>query len=325
MRLSLTACLFLSLLSCAGLAPEESEAHRVDFTRPYALVLGTAQDGGSPQVGCDCERCATALAEPGSRRLVSSLLLAAPASGQRYLFDASPDLTEQVELARGHPPTRVVAAGRPPLFEGLFLTHAHMGHYTGLFQLGREAYGAEDLKVHGTERLCAFFRSNDPWAQMVSAGHLALHPLEPGAPRSLTDDLTVTALLVPHRDEYSDTVGFVIRSSRAALLYLPDIDKWERWVGTNLEDVLASVDFALIDGTFFAAGEIPGRAMDEIPHPFIAESMARFGSLPAAQRAKIYFTHFNHTNPVSDEASPEARAVLAAGFHLAREGQVFEL
>jgi len=132
------------LEGCASLAPG-----------PYALVLGTAQDGGSPQVGCECEceRCAAARANPAHRRRVTSLLLADPASGTRYLFDASPDLIDQVELARGHPSTRVVGPGRPPLFDGIFLTHAHMGHYTGLFQLGREAYGTHGQVVFGTERL----------------------------------------------------------------------------------------------------------------------------------------------------------------------------
>jgi pyrroloquinoline quinone biosynthesis protein B len=144
-------------------------------------------------------------------------------------------------------------------------------------------------------------------------------------PLELAGELTVTALLVPHRDEYSDTVGFLIRSPRAALFYVPDIDKWERWTTTRIEDVIARVDYALLDGTFFQGGEIPGRAMNEIPHPFIAESMARFATLPATERAKIYFTHFNHTNPVSDESGPEAAAVRAAGFHLAREGKRFVL
>jgi len=160
---------------------------------------------------------------------------------------------------------------------------------------------------------------------MVTEGDLVLAPLAPGNAVAVAEGLTVTALLVPHRDEDSDTVGFVIRSPRAALLYLPDIDKWERWAGTNIEDVLATVDFALLDGTFYADGEIPGRAMDEIPHPFLVESLARLRSLPAEARAKIYFTHFNHANPASDATNPEARAVRAAGFHLALEGQRFAL
>jgi pyrroloquinoline quinone biosynthesis protein B len=292
---------------------------------PYVLVLGTAQDGGQPQIGCDCERCEAARAEPESRRLVTSLLLADPVNKKRYLFDASPDLIAQVASAEGHPATRIQPPGRAPLFEGIFVTHAHMGHYSGLLQLGREAYGATAQKLYGTARFAAFLGGNAPWDQMLERGTFDLGILQPGVPLELAGELTVTALLVPHRDEYSDTVGFLIRSPRAALFYVPDIDKWERWTATRIEDVIASVDYAVLDGTFFQAGEIPGRAMDEIPHPFIAESMARFATLPATERAKIYFTHFNHTNPVSNESSPEAAAVRAAGFHLAREGKRFVL
>jgi len=320
---------------------------------PFVLVLGTAQDGGQPQIGCDCERCEAARADPKHRRLVTSLLLADPANAKRYLFDASPDLIAQVERARGHPATRIQPAGRAPLFDGIFLTHAHMGHYAGLLQLGREAYGATAQRLFVTARLAAFFESNAPWNQMLERGTFDIEVLTPGTPLELAsgaaedaesahgaedaDDagdadgnaslssLTVTALLVPHRDEYSDTVGFLIRTPRAALFYLPDIDKWERWTTTRIEDVIQNVDYALVDGTFFDADELPGRAMDEIPHPFIAESLARFASLPANERNKIYFTHFNHSNPASTESSPEAATVRAAGFHLAREGMRFEL
>lgn len=321
----------LSLSACAGLGATEERGNTPPTDRPYVLVLGSAQDGGQPQIGCACERCETARAEPGQRRLVSSLLLVDPVAGTRYLFDASPDLIEQVELAKGHSPSRekrlesLELSGRPPLFEGVFLTHAHMGHYTGLLHLGRESYGAKDLAVFGTQRLCDFLRANDPWSQMIDRGTLVPSQLEPEHSFPISSDITVTPLLVPHRDEYSDTVAFVIATPRASLLFLPDIDKWERWEGTRIEDILASVDYALIDGTFYADGEIPGRAMDEIPHPFIAESMARLGNLLPTERAKILFTHFNHTNPVSDEASAAAREVRAAGFGLAREGMILEL
>ena len=93
----------------------------------------------------------------------------------------------------------------------------------------------------------------------------------------------------------------------------------------RIEDVIASVDVALVDGCFDADGEIAGRAMKDIPHPFIAESLARFGPLPASERAKIHFTHLNHTNPAADPASAAARAVRAAGMHVLADGEIFGL
>lgn len=288
------------------------------------LVLGTAQDGGVPQIGCEEARCVEARGDNRSRRLVTSLLLADPRSGQRWLFDASPDLASQVELARPHPPTRRVAGPRPPLFDGVFLTHAHIGHYLGLAQLGREVYGARELVTFGSARMLAFLRDNAPWKLLVESQALELREVEPKGEVKLAHDVRVWALLVPHRDEFSDTLAYIVRGPRRALLYLPDIDKWERWE-LRLEDVLAQVDVALVDGSFYADGEIAGRSMTEIPHPFISETLDRLRAAPLELRRKLVFTHLNHTNPACDEDSEAQRAIRAAGMRVAREGERIEL
>jgi len=315
----LLGALLLSSGACATTEPV-----RALPDGPYVLVLGTAQDAGLPQVGCDQAPCRAARADPGRRRYVTSLLLADPRTGQRYLFDATPDLREQVELCRGHPAGRTLPGPRPPLFEGVFLTHAHMGHYGGLLQLGPEAYGVRDLAVYGTPRMARYLTDNGPWSLLVETGAIRLEVLEPGATVQLAEDLSVTALRVPHREEFTDTVAFVIRGPARSVLYLPDIDKWERW-DTPVEDVLASVDVALLDAAFFDTDEVPGRDLAEIPHPFVIESLERFRSLPASERAKVHFTHLNHTNPAADPESAAAGRVRAAGMAVAREGDVFEL
>ncbi len=288
------------------------------------MILGTAQDGGVPQLGCGEPRCERARNDERARRRVTSLLLADPASGQRWLFDASPDLPEQLELARPHPPTRRSSGPRPALFDGVFLTHAHIGHYLGLAQLGREVYGAQGLATFGSPRMLEFLRGNAPWRLLVETGALELREISPERGVELSSGLRVSALRVPHRDEFSDTLAFVVRGPRRSLLYLPDIDKWERWE-LRLEDVLAEVDVALVDGTFYADGEIPGRAMAEIPHPFISETLARLASAPLELRRKVVFTHLNHTNPACDLDGAAQRAIRAAGMRVAREGELIEL
>jgi pyrroloquinoline quinone biosynthesis protein B len=290
---------------------------------PYVLVLGTAQDGGLPQIGGTSDQDEAARRDPARRRLVASLLVADRASGRRWLIDATPDLREQVERAAGEPPRRLAGA-TPPLFDGIFLTHAHMGHYLGLAQLGREAYGASGVPVWGSERMAEFLSRNAPWDQLVKLGNIRLETFTAGVPVQLAPGLSVTALAVPHRAEYTDTHGFVVRGPRRALLYIPDIDKWERWE-TAIESALRGVDVALLDGTFFADGEIPGRSMADIPHPFIAESLQRFVALPEIERRKIVFTHLNHTNPAADPASPESRRIEAAGMRVAVEGERIDL
>ncbi|MDX1546241.1 MAG: MBL fold metallo-hydrolase [Rhodothermales bacterium] len=288
-------------------------------TPPYLLVLGVAQDGGVPQAGRHAD---PAWADPARQRLTVSLGLVDPATGGRWLFEATPDFRRQLHRLDAAAPR---TAG--PVLDGVFLTHAHMGHYTGLMFLGHEAMGARGVPVYAMPRMAEYLRTNGPWSQLVRYENIALRDLEDGVPVRLTDRLTVTPLRVPHRQEYSEVVGFRIAGPRRAVLFLPDIDSWEDWdaAGTRIEDVLATVDAAYLDGTFFADGEIPGRDMSGFPHPFIAHSLERFAALPPAERAKIRFIHLNHTNPALHPGSDARRRIEAAGFRVAAELERIDL
>ena len=324
-------CCLLACLLVGCQSPGTSDtAHAAPSAGPYALVLGTAQDAGLPQLGCTAACCESARRDPERRRLVASLLVVDPESGGRWLFDATPDLREQVERARGHPPGRSPPGNRPPLFEAIYLTHAHMGHFAGLLQLGQEAYAARGQPVLGTARMVDFLERDEPWALAVRSGHLAPRVLVPDrrepllGPDGEPTALSVTAFLVPHRDEVTDTVGYLIEGPTRRLAYLPDIDKWERWE-RPLEDLLADVDIALVDGSFYADGEIPGRSLADIPHPFISETLTRLADQPASLRARVVFTHLNHSNPAATPDSPAAQAIQATGMSIAQEGQRFNL
>lgn len=281
----------------------------------HAVVLGIAQDGGVPHIGCTQELCVEARRDPARRQRVASLGLVDDLAGARFLIDATPDLASQIESLNAG---RTLADRRRPV-DGILLTHAHMGHYAGLLQLGREALGADAVPVYATPRMAAFLRGNGPWSQLVALRNIELREIEPGREFVLTPGLAVTALSVPHRDEWSDTVGFVVRGPAARLLYVPDVDKWESW-DRRVEDVAAGVDTALLDGTFFSADELPGRSLAEIPHPVVAETTSRLA--PLARR--VVFIHLNHTNRLLFD--PAARAELEAkGFRVARDGGVIEL
>jgi pyrroloquinoline quinone biosynthesis protein B len=286
----------------------------------YAIVLGTAQDAGIPQIGGRAAPDEAARRDPRFRRLVTSILVCDPATGGRWLLDASPDLREQIDRAAGEPPSRKMDGPRPTLVDGIFLSHAHIGHYLGLAQLGREAYNADQAPLHVSPRMAAFLKTNAPWDLLVRLGNVTVLPFVAGQPVALTPTLSVTPIEVPHRAEYTDTYAFLVKGPDRALLYLPDIDKWERW-DQRIEDWIAKVDVALLDGTFYGDGEVPGRAMAEIPHPFISVSLARYAALPASARAKIEFTHLNHTNPAALPGTPARRAIEAAGMRVASEGE----
>jgi pyrroloquinoline quinone biosynthesis protein B len=276
-----------------------------------ALVLGIAQDGGVPHIGCRQDPCVKARNDPNLRERVASLGLVDDEADKRFLIDATPDLPSQIETLVGHRRWRT-----PPL-DGILLTHAHVGHYAGLMYLGREALGAAGVPVYATPRMAAYLKDNGPWSQLVRLGNIDLHTMEPGREIALTPRLRVTAVSVPHRDELSDTVGFRVRGADRVLLYIPDVDKWER-ASKPLVDELNGVDVALLDGTFADAGELPGRNMAEVPHPLVSETVAL---LPRERRkARVLFIHLNHTNRLLwDE---EARQRLRdQGFDVARDGQ----
>ncbi len=286
---------------------------------PFVLILGIAQDGGLPQAGCRQPHCERAWADPRERRMVSSLAIVDPESGERWLIDATPDFREQLRVIE-----RVAPRPEGPALDGIFLTHAHIGHYAGLIHLGREVMGARQIPVYAMPRMERFLRTNGPWEQLVILRNIELRSLAHRTPVRLNARISVSPILVPHRDEYSETVGFIIEGPFSSVLYIPDIDKWEKWE-TPIESVIAEVDTALLDGTFYADGELPGRSMADIPHPFIIESLSRFSRLPISERNKIHFIHLNHSNPALTRGGTARAEIEKAGSQVAEEGMRIDL
>ncbi len=292
-------------------------------TGPRLRVLGTVQDGGLPHAGCSCVRCEAARHDPARRRRIASVAVLLPERGESYLIDATPDIREQLHALRDvgqHPTGR---ADRAPV-SGVLLTHAHLGHYTGLAFFGFEALHTRQLPVWCTPRMAAYLRANGPWSQLVQLENVRLVEAPPGESFVLGETVTVTPLAVPHRDEYSDTVGFVLRGPRSSVLYVPDTDAWSRW-SRPLVEVAREVDVAILDGTFYSADELPGRDPATIPHPLIPDTMERLGALVEAGRLRVFLTHLNHSNAALDPAAPERAAMEQRGFFVLAEGQELPL
>jgi pyrroloquinoline quinone biosynthesis protein B len=287
-------------------------------TDPYVVVLGIAQDGGYPQAGCRRDDCVERFEGRGARAMVASLGIVDPVSGQRWLVDATPDFPGQL-----HRLERIAGVPRQgaPLLDGVLLTHAHIGHYLGLAQLGREVLGTRGVPVYAMPRMRAFLEENGPWSQLVTLHNVDLRSLQDGTAVALNERISVTPLLVPHRDEFSETVAFVVRGPSRAILWLPDIDKWEKWT-TPIESVVAQVDVAFVDATFYSAAELPGRNLSEIPHPTVEETMQRFATSPL--RSRIRLVHLNQSNPLLRDAALR-RALHDRGFVVAAEGEIVSL
>ena len=297
-------CLMLSFITvavCNGQATSQIQD-------PFVVVLGTLQDGGSPHMGCEKECCKN----PDASRKVVSLGLIDPVSNKKFLLEASPDFVAQTRMLKAFLPS---SANTLP--DGIFLTHAHIGHYAGLMFLGREAMNSKAVPVYAMPKMKNFLENNGPWSQLITLNNIQINPLSEGKWEKISPSLRVKPILVPHRDEFSETVGFIIEGPHKKLLFIPDIDKWEKW-RTDIVSLIREVDHALIDGTFFSAAEVGNRNITEIPHPLVQESMKLFDSMPAKEKEKIMFIHFNHTNPLLNEQSEEARLVKSMGFRIAK-------
>ncbi|MCK5562200.1 MAG: pyrroloquinoline quinone biosynthesis protein PqqB, partial [Thermoplasmata archaeon] len=205
-------------------------------------------------------------------------------------------------------------------FNGILLTHAHMGHYMGLAQLGKESAAVSEFPVYSTLSMMQFLSSNEPFKSLIENRNIVANELIPGKSSVIDQNLNIMPFSVQHRHEYSDTVGYLIKGMKKQLLYVPDIDVLDH----ELVQIISSADIAIIDGTFYDKSELsPHIKFSEVQHPVISESaqvLERY-----LKDTEIYFTHFNHTNPIIDLESDAAKTLKSQGFGMAYQGQTFEL
>jgi len=310
--------MLLFLISFLFVSCTVDKSHEKESVEPYILVLGIAQDGGVPQAGTD---------HPGwenaeKAEKVVSLGIIDPQTSSRWMIEATPDFRKQLHLLDRSEPV-----SDTPGLDGIFLTHAHIGHYTGLMFLGHESVGADRVPVYVMPGMGSFLAKNGPWDQLIRYENIVLKPLSADSTVRLNSRIEITPFLVPHRQEYSEVVGYKIEGPNKSVLFIPDIDSWEEWEqwGTSIEKMIPKMDYAFLDATFFADGEIPGRDMSNFPHPFITHSMNRFKYLSPENKSKVYFIHLNHTNPALDPESREREIIFEKGFNIAREMQKVEL
>ena len=282
------------------------------FQTDYDIkILGVAQDGGVPHLGCSKTCCSTS----SVTRYVSSIMVSNQKSKASYIFDASPDLAKQLSFMKDKISENL---------KGIFLTHAHIGHYSGLMYFGRESFNSKNIPVYAMPRMKKFLETNGPWDQLVSLNNIKINSIINESEITVEKDLVLKPIEVPHRDEYSETVGYIIKGPNRSAIYIPDIDKWYKW-DKSIVDLISSVDYAFIDATFYDEKEINYRDISEIPHPFVIESMKLFEGVSKEEKSKIYFIHLNHTNPLLDSNSSEYKDLISRGYNVAQEGLVLKL
>jgi len=278
----------------------------------FIYILGNTQDAGVPHIGCESEFCQNNY-DSKANFYSTSIAVVDIANNNYILFEATPDITRQLNKISKD------LFNTFTLPESIYLTHAHIGHYAGLMFFGRESLGAKNINVRTLPRMTNFLKNNGPWSQLININNIELQKINFNSSISSLSNIIVKPIQVPHRDEYSETAGFIIQGKSKKVLFIPDIDKWEKW-NENLEEIIYKYDYLLLDATFYDEKEI-NRDINEIPHPLVIETIELLNHLPIDQKNKIYFIHMNHTNMMLDPESKLTRLVNQKGFKIARVGQ----
>ena len=277
----------------------------------YIYILGNVQDAGLPHIGCQHKFCKEKFSE-FEEYFTTSVAVVDPVEKKYILFEASPDIPYQLNYLEKEIFNEFL------LPESIFITHAHIGHYTGLMYFGREALGAKNLIIKVLPKMGNFLKTNGPWSQLVDINNIKIQNLSFGSKTNELRNISVTPIQVPHRDEYSETAGFIIEGRNKKALFIPDIDKWEKW-DKNLKQLVYDFDYLLLDATFYDSKEI-NRDISEIPHPLVTETINLLDDLSLEHKNKVYFIHMNHTNLMLDPSSELTKLVINKGFNITRLG-----
>jgi len=282
----------------------------------FIYILGNVQDAGLPHIGCQHKFCKEKFNE-FEEYFTTSIAVIDPLNKKYILFETTPDLPYQLNYLEKKIFKKFI------LPESVFITHAHIGHYAGLMYFGREALGSKDLNVNVLPRMANFLNTNGPWSQLVEINNINIREINFGVKTNHLINISVTPIMVPHRDEYSETAAYEIIGTNKKALFIPDIDKWEKW-DKNLIELVREFDYLLLDATFFDSKEI-NRDISEIPHPLVSETISLFDNLTNEDKSKVYFIHMNHTNMMLDPKSELTDYVISKGFNIARLGHKLEL
>jgi len=285
-------------------------------TEPYIIILGNAQDAGFPQIACNKKCCKKAWKKQKLQRHATCFAVINPATKKSYLFEATPDIKWQLQMLKKH------MNDKTHLPSAIILTHAHIGHYSGLLMLGKEAMSTDRMPVYAMPMMKKFLSSNGPWSQLVDQKQITLNGITEEKEYQLDESIRIKAFRVPHRDEFSETVGYIIYFNNKKICFIPDIDKWNKWE-KDLTELVRENNTLIIDGTFYKDGELKNRTMKEVPHPFITETMDKLNDMNAEEKAKVYFIHFNHTNPVLRNGK-QRKSVFKNGFRICDEGMILK-
>ena len=286
-------------------------------------VLGAAAGGGFPQWNCNCRNCAgvRAGAVRAKARTQSSIFIRPDDSADGILFNASPDILEQIRSSKVMQPAR---AQRDTAIAGVVLMDGQIDHATGLFMLRERG---TPLPLWCTDPVEEDLRQGNPVLRVlghycgVARQRITLDgtPFEvPGVPGLMLRALPLSSKAAPyspHRESPvpGDNIGMIVtdRSKGTTLFYAPGLGE----ITAPVFDAMSNADAVMVDGTFWTDDEMitlgfsqkTARSIGHLPQSGAGGMIEWLARLPAQTRRTLI--HVNNTNPILDEESAE-RATL---------------
>lgn len=292
----------------------------------HITILGAAAGGGFPQWNCNCRNCAgvrsgTLRATP---RTQSSIFIRPDDAADGILFNASPDILEQIRSSATLQPAR---AQRDTAIAGVVLMDGQIDHVTGLFMLRERA---TPLPLWCTDPVEDDLRQGNPVLRVL--GHFCGVKRErirldgtvfsvPGVPGIALRALPLrskAAPYSPHREMPvpGDNIGLLVSDlgKGTTLFYAPGLGE----ITPPVFDAMMGADCVLVDGTFWNDDEMidlgfsrkTARSIGHLPQSGPGGMIEWLAKLPVRTRRMLI--HINNTNPILDEDSAERALVTRA-------------
>jgi pyrroloquinoline quinone biosynthesis protein B len=308
----------------------------------HIKILGAASDGGFPSWNCACRNCSE-MRNGVLRGKAQTQIAFSPISGVWFLAGASPDLRAQILAAPELCPSGELPGHSP--IAGVFLFDAAVASVAGLLHL-RELQNYFIFATPAVQRIVKnenrIFKVLDcagqsvQWQSLSGKRRIGCHLSENSG-----DAPTFFYTAIPLGGNYPEyasegdprerpadeaSIGLLLEQANKKLLLAPSISgRHSEWI-----KIAASVDVALLDGTFWSDEELiaTGRANKtarELDHLPLSGAEGLLAQYPKDARGRKVLIQMNHTNPILDESSDEHRAVVEAGFEIAYDGMEIEL
>ena len=302
-------------------------------------VLGSAAGGGFPQWNCNCANCAGLRAGTlnAKARTQSSIFVQPDDSVDGVLFNASPDILEQIRSKPALQPARAV---RDSAIAGVVLMDGQVDHATGLFMLRERS---TPLPLWCTDPVEEDLTQGNPVLRVLTHycgvdrhritldGSAFTVPGVAGLSFRALPLSSKAAPYSPHRDQPvpGDNIGMLItdeHSGRRAF-YAPGLGD----ITAPVFDAMASADCVMVDGTFFTDDEMPrmglsrktARDIGHLPQSGAGGMIEWMARLPARTRRMLI--HINNTNPILDEDSAERAALTRAGIEVCEDNMLIRV